>query len=351
MKIITLTPDQKADLEALHDASRDGRVRDRIKAVLLRSEDWSTPMIAQALRLHETTIVRHIDDFVNKNKLKPENGGSQSLLTTEQTEAVVAHITRNTYRYSYQIIDHIWTTHQIRFSISGLNKWLHQHGFSYKQPKGVPHKFDEEKQAVFIAEYNQLKEDAVDESILFMDAMHPTQATKVSCGWIKKGQDKAIETTGSRTRLNLVGAINLRNLADAQVKRYEKVNSETIQTFFEEIREHEGSDKRIHLILDGAAYHRANAVKEKAKVLNIALHYLPPYSPNLNPIERLWKVMNEYVRNNKYFATAKEFRDKIDEFFIKTLPTIGDKLVSRITDNFQVLASASDHVRCINPAS
>ncbi|PCI58080.1 MAG: hypothetical protein COB35_14080 [Gammaproteobacteria bacterium] len=55
MKKITLTPDQKADLEAHHDASRDGRIRDRIKAVLLRSENWSTPMIAQALRINETT--------------------------------------------------------------------------------------------------------------------------------------------------------------------------------------------------------------------------------------------------------------------------------------------------------
>jgi len=186
MKYINLTPEQKVDLEALHDASRDKRVCDRIKAVLLRSEGWSTAMIAQALRLHETSIVRHIDDFVSKNKLAPENGGSQPHLNQEQTDDVVAHIMQNTYRYSYDIIEYIWKTHEIRFSISGLNKWLHQHNFSYKYPKGVPHKFDEEKQAVFIEEYKALKAKAVDEPIFFIDAMHPTQATKVSCGWIKK---------------------------------------------------------------------------------------------------------------------------------------------------------------------
>ncbi len=48
MKNIKLTTKQKVDLEALHDASRAGRIRDRIKAVLLRSEGWSTSMIAQA---------------------------------------------------------------------------------------------------------------------------------------------------------------------------------------------------------------------------------------------------------------------------------------------------------------
>lgn len=43
---------------------------------ILRSEGWSTTMIAQALRLHETSIVRHIDDYVSKNKLAPANGGA-----------------------------------------------------------------------------------------------------------------------------------------------------------------------------------------------------------------------------------------------------------------------------------
>ena len=88
----------------------------------------------------------------------------------------------------------------------------------------------------------------VDEPIVFMDAMHPTQATKVRCGWIKKGHDKSIETTGSRTRLNLVGAIDLNTLSAAKVKRYEKVNSEIIQYFFSELRAYNGSDKCIHLI-------------------------------------------------------------------------------------------------------
>jgi hypothetical protein len=108
-----------------------------------------------------------------------------------------------------------------------------------------------------------------------MDAMHPTQATKVSCGWIKKGQDKTIEITGSRTRLNIIGAVSLNKIADEKVKRYDKVNSETTQQFFSELlRQHDNSGKLIHLILDGAVYHRANTVKDKAKELNIELHYL-----------------------------------------------------------------------------
>lgn len=76
-------------------------------------------------------------------------------------------------------------------------------------------------------------------------------------------------------------------------------------------------------------------VIDKAKELGITLHYLPAYSPNLNPIERLRKVMNEYARNNKYFATAKDFRRSINNFFDVILPDIGATLSGRINGNFQ----------------
>ncbi|MCK4494702.1 MAG: IS630 family transposase, partial [Methylococcales bacterium] len=61
---------------------------------------------------------------------------------------------------------------------------------SHKKPKSVPHKFDTQKQADFIEKYMQLKSQAIDEPILFIDAVHPTQATKISYSWIKKGKDK-----------------------------------------------------------------------------------------------------------------------------------------------------------------
>ncbi|SUG30733.1 Uncharacterised protein [Salmonella enterica subsp. arizonae] len=65
MKIF-ITDQQKAELERLPRFRRDKRVCDRIKAILLASEGWSSAMIAQALRLHQTTIDHHIREFLNK---------------------------------------------------------------------------------------------------------------------------------------------------------------------------------------------------------------------------------------------------------------------------------------------
>ncbi|MDB6096785.1 MAG: hypothetical protein JWM09_1063 [Francisellaceae bacterium] len=90
-------------------------------------------------------------------------------------------------------------------------------------------------------------------------------------------------------------------------------------------------------MLDQAGYHRCVAVLKAADKLNIKLFYLPDYSPNLNSIERLWKVMNEHARNNKFFRTAEEFRQSINNFFQITLPKIAESLRCGINDNFQNL--------------
>jgi transposase len=334
---IILTPELKSALELRHSKVRDGYERDRIKAVLLHAKGWTIVMIAQALLVHESTISRHIKDFIDEQKLTPENGGSSSHLNNEQTKQLIEHLSDITYFHTHQICSYIKNTFDVKYSVSGLNKWLHHNGFSYKQPKGVPHKFCAVKQEDFMAKYASLKADmAEDDVLLFMDAVHPTQATKVTSGWIRTGIDKTIETTGSRTRLNIVGAIRLGYLEDTITQQYEKtVNGEAIIDFFSHIKEKYGNKNVIHLVLDGADYHRSHEVIDKAKGLGITLHYLPAYSPNLNPIERLWKVMNEHARNNKYFATAKEFRRSINDFFDSVLPNIGATLSGRINDNFQ----------------
>ncbi|TYO92723.1 winged helix-turn helix protein, partial [Xenorhabdus doucetiae] len=92
---IHLTPEQKRALELMHDTTRDSRVCDRIKAVLLASEGWTAQMIAQALRIHETTVSRHLKDFIAQEKLTPENGGSESHLSAKQTADLVDYLTAN----------------------------------------------------------------------------------------------------------------------------------------------------------------------------------------------------------------------------------------------------------------
>jgi transposase len=337
MKEIKLTVEEKAELELRHKRNRDKKESDRIKAILLRSESWTIAMISQALRIHESTVAQHIEDY-QKGKLKIESGGSSSLLDEKQSRELISHLEENTYQTTQEIIHYIKNKYKITYSVPGMNKWLHRKGFSYKKPKGYPYKASKEKQESFIKAYIKLKtEIKTEDEIIFMDSCHPSMATKITHGWIKKGQDKGIETTASRTRINIVGALSLNNLSNPIVASYDTINGEAIGDFLYFVRKHTNIKGTIHVILDQAGYHKSIEVISIAKQLNIRLIYLPPYSPNLNPIERLWKVLNEHARNNKFFETADDFRKAIDNFFINTLPKIAFSLHARINDNFQSL--------------
>ena len=203
-----------------------------------------------------------------------------------------------------------------------MTKWLKEHKFSYKHPKNVPAKADLEKQEEFIEKYLALVADTpINEPILFMDSAHPTMATKVVCGWIKRGVDKPIGQTASRTRVNIMGAIELCTMNVVRC-RPDYVNAETTVAFFDQLIVAYPVAPSIHIILDQSGYHRSQLVKDEALKRNIILHYLPPYSPNLNPIERLWKVMNENVRNNVFFKSAKHLKESICAFFDKTVSEI-----------------------------
>lgn len=337
----TLTEAQKKDLELQHRYEGDGRVRDRIKAVLLKSEGWNNRNIAQALRIHEDTVRQHLSEWQTDEKLKPENGGSWSKLTNDEPLLLEKHLEENTYTRVIEICDYVQKEFGASYTVSGMTKWLRQHGFSYKRPKAVPAKADLEKQKEFIEAYKKLlSETPLNEPILFADSAHPTMATKIVCGWIRKGTDKPIAQIASRTRVNIMGAIELVSM-NVVSNFPEFVNGETTVDFLKQLKIAYPSAPKIHIILDQSGYHRSEVVREYARGNNIELHYLPPYSPNLNPIERLWKVMNEQVRNNRVFKSAKEFRETISDFFKNKLPEIASTLNTRINDNFQTIKPAS----------
>lgn len=337
MKLCPLSEKKKQELELLHRYEGDRRVCDRIKAVLLKSEGWTNRTIAQALRIHEETVRQHLTDWITDEKLKPENGGSSSKLTDIQSRDLDVHLAETTYTKVIDICAYVEETFGVRYTISGMTKWLKQHDFSYKHPKSVPAKAELAKQEEFIEKYLNLVADTpANEPILFIDAAHPTMATKVVCGWIKKGVDKPIAQTASRTRVNIVGAIELATMNVISC-RPDYVNAETTVAFFDQIKTAYPKAPKIHIILDQSGYHRSQLVRDAALEKHIELHYLPPYSPNLNSIERLWKVMNEEERDNVFFSSAKMFRDAINNFFDVKLPKIAQSLRGRINDNFQTI--------------
>src|SRR5690606_29399737 len=106
-------------------------------------------------------------------------------------------------------------------------------------------------------------------------------------GWIRKGEDFEVPSNTGRYHLNINGAIDIESM-DMVTKSCQWVDADSICELLKALRAKNLSGEVIHLILDNARYNHSWKVKELACDLGIELIYLPPYSPNLNPIERVW---------------------------------------------------------------
>ena len=331
-----LAPQERANLIIQHKKERDKRVCDRIKAVLDYDDGYSYSEIGRLLLLDDETIRRHIAAYFTTHQLKPENGGSTSYLTESETSLLKAHLDEKTYLYVKDICEYVRKTFNKLYSISGMTKWLAANDFRYKKPHGVPAKADEEKQKLFIDYYQSLKSELKENDVIyFADSTHPQHQTRLAYGWIAKGIRKAEKMTACQKRVNLIGAINLDG-HHIEYKKVDWVNGEHLKGFLNQLIAANPAAKKIHLFLDNAGYNKSKEIKDFVKNTVINLHYLPPYSPNLNPIERLWKIMHENVTYNRYYSRLSDFTEGILNFF-NNLQQFMPVIQSRINDNFQKL--------------
>lgn len=334
-----LSDSKRSELRKEHRKTRDGKIRDRIKALLLLDKGYSYAETAQILLLDEGTIRRHEKDYFDSHKLAPENGGSVSHLSEAQRQELLSHLSDKVYLHVKDICAYVKSTYEIEYTTSGMTKWLKANGFRYKKPHGVPAKADAQKQAEFRKKYDELKASMGEKDVLyFADSVHPQHQTQLAYGWIAKGKRKAMKMTACQKRIHLIGGINLSG-HKIEYRQVNKVNGDSIIEFLNQLIEANKEASTIHLIWDNAGYHRSEQVGEFVKGTKIKLHFLPPYSPNLNPIERLWKVMHEQVTYNRYYEKFADFTEGILHFF-NNISEHKDIISKRINDNFQLLQFA-----------
>src|SRR3990170_9120906 len=254
LSMIFLSDAERAQLKAQHKRERDGKVRDRIKAVLLYDKGWSIGTIAEALFLSEDAIREHITEYKDSKKLKPENGGSTEKLSIEQSVQLEKHLHSHTYLYVKDIIVYVQSTWSITYSVPGMHNWLQRHDFSYKKPALVPGKANEQQQRAWLEEYEKLKQSLPpNETICFIDGVHPTHNVQPAYGWIQKGVRKEIQANTGRSRLNLSGALDVVS-HNVVIQEDQTLNAESTIRFFQKIEEAYPCKGKIHIFCDNAPY-------------------------------------------------------------------------------------------------
>jgi transposase len=155
------------------------------------------------------------------------------------------------------------------------------------------------------------------EILLYLDPMHQIHNNENDYAWQFKGINgtKQVLANTGRRRLNIIGAINPVSFEPTILLTEVNCSAEVIEAFLEEVKTQYSQASTICIILDNARYQRSNVVQQKAKYLNIDLIYLPPYSPNLNLIERLWRYFKKKIIKNTYYENYERFEEAVVQFF------------------------------------
>jgi transposase len=139
-----------------------------------------------------------------------------------------------------------------------------------------------------------------------------------------------------RQRVNINGALCY-HTKDVIYREDQTINRFSTLNLLKQVRIAHDARIPIRIILDNAPYNKAVEIEEYATKNNIHLTFLPPYAPNLNLIERLWRFFKEEICT-QYYEKFKQFRCAVLGFF-ENIENHKSPLLTLLTDNFQIIGN------------
>ena len=205
-------------------------------------------------------------------------------------------------------------------------RYLHEHDYQRKIPRPMPEPPDrdawEKRREAFASELLALLENK-DGEVFFGDEAGFEGDPRPRQKWVKRGSHPSIGYYGGHVRCNVVGAVNPRDgqLVSLIVSHND---TEVFQAFLDTMAEEvPDQGKPIWLVVDNASWHHSKALDWH----HIKPLHLPPYSPDFNPIERLWQHLKSHYLAGFVTKRSEELADKL-EVSIKQLISLPETLKS-----------------------
>lgn len=323
-------------------------IRKRCRAIMAKMSEpkLGCERIAAMIGASRNSVREWIHDY--------NNGGVHSVLSNEVKTGrpgkltpylaeIDSKIEERAPKTSSEVVAIIKEISGVEISLSRARQVLHMLKYRYIKLQPIPGKADVEKQKEWVDNLQPVVNEARNgrRRLLFQDAVHFTLEAFLCNVWCK--EPLFLKSGAGRNRFNLLGCIDPFSLDLIESHSMVYVDAQQVKAFLEKVRANSG-DIPISIILDNARYQHCKAVLEKAKELNIDLIFLPPYSPNLNIIERLWKYTRRHVLAGKFFDSPAKFHEALRFFFEDDFVNHKDGLKSLLTLNFQSFENA--HLLC-----
>ncbi len=338
MKNYTLKPRELSILRRRHKEEKRKNHADKLKSVYLLGSGWTVGAVSEALLIDEITIYRYYDTYWTggiRALLALKYKGKDIELTEAEYNELDMYLQACPCRTTKEVIAYVQEEFEVDYSISGMNKLLRRLGYTYKKPRKVPGKANVQAQKEFIKRYRKIRDAMTPEdSLFFMDGVHPQHNPIVEYGWFKKGSKQVLRTNTQYHRLHINGVVDIDRF-DVITQTSQRLDAEATLDMLEKLRKKRPKGK-LYLVLDNAGYYQLPRVKAYAEAIGIELLFLPPYSPNLNLIERLWGLMQRNILYNRYYPTFAEMKQACVSFF-KSLRWRKEELRILLTERFEQL--------------
>ena len=334
---INLSIDERTLLRELHQNHIHPVIRQRAHVILLRSEKIPNNHISIICGLGETTIIHYAHQYIEKGNSWATTLNFRKPVSLLQSfdEELKAYFEKNLVSTISQACREVSKFTGVTVKNTQMRAYLKKLGIKWRKVGGIPAKVDIEAQQKFHDEQLQPRlAEAKDgkRSVYFMDAAHFVMGAFLGFLWCLTRV--FVRTPSGRQRFNVLGALN------AMTKKLEMVTNSSYITSIQvcELLKKlaENATLPITIVLDNARYQKCRLVMELADKLEIGLLFLPSYSPNLNLIERLWKLTKKECLNSKYYNNFALFSGAITAFLTTMEITHKEQLNSLLTLKFQL---------------
>jgi putative transposase len=297
------------------------QVRLRAHIVLLLSQGHTWSLIEAVLFCSTATIARWKDRFDSGgvDALLEETRGREATLLVNWALILVSWVkTLSPRDFGYcrsrwccsTLACVLYNTHGVKVSVETMRRCLHDQQMVWRRPRPVLGPHDEQRQWKLRKIRELLRDLPEDEAAVFQDEVDLNLNPDIGCCWMERGKQAQVLTPGDNVKRYLAGSMSWRT-GELIVTEGTRRNAELFVRHLDDLRVRFRRYRKIHVICDNARFHTIHGSRVVRQYMaehgdRIVLHYLPSYSPQDNPIERVWWHLHEQITRNHQCESIEE---------------------------------------------
>lgn len=314
------------------------RVQQKMSVLYLKSQGMSHKEIKRLERISENTLLEYLREYQagGIERLKEIRFHRPTSELEEHRTTLEAYFREHPPASVKEAAAKIEELTGIKRSLGRVRVFMKKIGLELHKVGMIPAKADIEAQEKFIKEELEpriAESQAGKRTLFFVDAAHFVLAPFL--GFLWSFTRVFVKAPSGRQRFNVLGALNGLTHELITVTNNSYINSDSVCELLVKIAV-ASTGLPVTVVLDNARYQRCKKVQEYAAGLGIELLFLPPYSPNLNLIERLWKFIKRKCLYSKYYENFQDFKAAISNCLNKTDTDYKSELDTLLTLNFQL---------------